>query len=53
MNDEQLASVLTYVRRAWGNAATPISPTEINETRGATMGRKKPWTEAELSTVTR
>lgn len=53
MTDEQMASVLTYVRRAWGNAATPISPSEINETRGATMGRNRPWTEAELSTVNR
>jgi mono/diheme cytochrome c family protein/glucose/arabinose dehydrogenase len=53
LTNEQMANVLTYVRRAWGNAATPISPSEVAETRGATMGRTKPWTDAELRRINR
>ena len=53
LTNEQMANVLTYVRRAWGNAAAPISPTDVSEIRGATQGRAKPWTEAELRRVSR
>ena len=53
LTDEQLANVLTYVRRSWGNAASPITPNDVREVRGATMGRNRPWTEAELSSVSR
>ena len=53
MTDEQVAAVLTYVRRSWGNTAAPISPAEVQEARGASMGRKKAWTEAELSGIRR
>jgi mono/diheme cytochrome c family protein len=51
LTDEQLANVLTYVRRSWGNSASPIEPREVSEVRGATAGRTRPWTEAELSRV--
>jgi mono/diheme cytochrome c family protein len=53
LTDEQIANVLTYVRRSWGNTAGPISPTDVAEIRGATQGRNKPWTEAELRRVGR
>jgi mono/diheme cytochrome c family protein len=53
MTNDQLANVLTYVRRAWGNSATPISPTDVREVRGATAGRTKPWTDEELGRVNR
>jgi mono/diheme cytochrome c family protein len=53
MTDDQMANVLTYIRRAWGNAASPVSPAEVSEVRGATMGRNRPWTEDELSRITR
>jgi mono/diheme cytochrome c family protein len=53
LTDEQIANVLTYVRRSWGNTASPISPTDVAEIRGATQGRNKPWTEAELRRVGR
>lgn len=53
LTNDQLANVLTYVRRSWGNAGVPISPAEVAEARGATMGRKRAWTEAELATVRR
>jgi mono/diheme cytochrome c family protein len=53
LTDDQLANVLTYVRRSWGNAAAPITPTDVREVRGATMGRNRPWTEAELEGIRR
>jgi mono/diheme cytochrome c family protein len=53
MTDEQVAAVLTYVRRSWGNAALPITPAAVQEVRGATAGRKKAWTEGELAGVRR
>ena len=53
MTDDQIAAVLTYVRRSWGNTALPITPDEVREIRGATAGRKKAWTEAELGAIRR
>ena len=53
LTNEQIANVLTYVRRSWGNDATPICPARRREIRGATQGRTKPWTEAELRRVSR
>jgi mono/diheme cytochrome c family protein len=53
LSDEQLAAVLSYVRRSWGNEASAIAPVEVREVRGATMGRRRPWTEAELKSVAR
>ena len=51
LTNEQVASVLTYVRRSWGNTALPISPAEVQEARGASAGRKRAWTEAELAAI--
>jgi mono/diheme cytochrome c family protein len=48
LNDEQVAAVLSYIRRAWGHTATPVNPAEVQETRGVTSLRKTPWTTEEL-----
>jgi mono/diheme cytochrome c family protein len=48
LTDEQVASVLTYVRREWGNTASPVTPESVQEVRGLTSTRKRPWTDAEL-----
>ena len=53
LTNEQIAAVLTYVRRSWGNSASAIDATQVSEVRGATQGRKKPWTEDELRTIRR
>lgn len=47
--DEQIASVLTFLRREWGHTASPVSAAEVQEVRGLTASHKKPWTEAELA----
>jgi mono/diheme cytochrome c family protein len=48
LNDEQIASVLTYIRREWGHTAPPVGPEDVLEVRGLTKTRTKPWTDAEL-----
>lgn len=51
LTDDQIASVLTYVRRAWGHQGGPVNPALVTEVRGYTTGRNRPWTEQELSQV--
>jgi mono/diheme cytochrome c family protein len=48
MTDEQAASVLTYIRRSWGNTAPAVDPLNVMEIRGLTRTRTKPWTDEEL-----
>ena len=47
LNDEQIASVLTYIRREWGHTAHRWDRRRA-EVRGLTKTRTKPWTDAEL-----
>ncbi len=49
LTDEQIASVLTYVRREWGQIGTPVDPTTIKAVRELTAGRTRPWTNDELT----
>ncbi len=49
LGNEEIAAVLTYIRRAWENHAAPISPGEINKLRIESQGRTIPWTEEELA----
>jgi mono/diheme cytochrome c family protein/glucose/arabinose dehydrogenase len=49
LNDEQIAAVLTYVRREWGNSGSPVSVEDVREVRGLTKTRTRPWTDAELA----
>jgi mono/diheme cytochrome c family protein len=49
--DEQIANVLTYVRRQWGNTATPVDVQVVKATRAAVAGRTRPWTNAELTAL--
>jgi mono/diheme cytochrome c family protein len=51
MDDAQIASLLTYIRRAWGNEAQPVEASVVREVRAATAGRQKPWTEQELLNI--
>jgi mono/diheme cytochrome c family protein/glucose/arabinose dehydrogenase len=53
LTDEDIASVLTYVRRSWGNGATAIAPDAVKEIRGLTRLRTRPWTAEELRAVAR
>jgi mono/diheme cytochrome c family protein/glucose/arabinose dehydrogenase len=48
LGDDQIAAVLTYVRREWGHTASAVSPEDVREIRGLTRTRTRPWTAAEL-----
>ena len=48
MSDAQIAAVLTYVRREWGQTAPSIDAAAVGEIRKATAGRARPWTAEEL-----
>ncbi len=49
-NDE-LAAIMTYIRRAWENNAEPVDAAEIMRVKRATEGRLAPWTIAELEAI--
>jgi len=49
LNDEQIAAVLTYIRREWGHTASPVTAADVQEIRGMTASRKRPWTEEEIA----
>jgi len=48
LTDGQIAGVLTYIRREWGQAGTPVAPAEVTAVRARTAGRTRPWTDEEL-----
>jgi mono/diheme cytochrome c family protein len=49
LDDEQIASILTYVRREWGHEGSPIDPGTIANVRAETNERGDvQWTEEEL-----
>ncbi len=52
LDDEKIAAVLSYVRRAWGNAAPPVEPSFVAAVRQETSGRTLPWRSEELTQVT-
>ena len=46
--DEDLADVLTYIRRSWGNGVEPVTLGTVQRVREAAGDRVKPMTAAEL-----
>jgi mono/diheme cytochrome c family protein len=40
LNDAQVADLLTYVRNAWGNAASPVSADDVSKARHALAQRQ-------------
>jgi mono/diheme cytochrome c family protein/glucose/arabinose dehydrogenase len=51
LSDADIAAVLTYIRRAWGQTASPIDAAAVQQVRTATAGRTRAWTPAELSQI--
>jgi mono/diheme cytochrome c family protein/glucose/arabinose dehydrogenase len=48
-NDEQLAGILTFIRRNWDQGASPVQSETVHTARAATATHDSAWTEAELS----
>jgi mono/diheme cytochrome c family protein len=51
--DDQLASILTYVRNEWGNKASAIDAAQVQRIRAASTSHPNPYTEAELAQYAR
>lgn len=51
LNDEQIASVLTYVRREWGQTGSAVDPETVKQIRPFTSDRTRPWTNDELAKI--
>jgi len=49
LSDDQIAAVLTYIRREWGHTASAVAPSDVKEVRGMTSSRTRPWTEDEIA----
>jgi mono/diheme cytochrome c family protein len=48
-SDAQIAGVLTYIRREWGQTGSPVDEATVKSVRAATAGRTRPWTNDELT----
>jgi mono/diheme cytochrome c family protein/glucose/arabinose dehydrogenase len=51
LNDDQIAAVLTYIRREWGNDGTPVDAALVKSIRALTASRTRPWTDGELNAL--
>ncbi|MHB1312142.1 MAG: c-type cytochrome [Gemmatimonadaceae bacterium] len=48
MSDEEVATVLTWVRSQWGNTGTAITPAQVATERAAVKDKVGAWTAKEL-----
>jgi mono/diheme cytochrome c family protein/glucose/arabinose dehydrogenase len=51
LSDEQIAAVLTYIRREWGNTGAPVDAATVARVRRMTAGRARPWTDEDLARI--
>ena len=51
LEDPQIAAILTYVRREFGNQSAIITPERVTAIRTASGDRAKAWTDAELESA--
>ena len=50
-NDDQVASILTYIRREWEHNAAPVDPETVKAIRTATADRHEAWLGEQLIKV--
>jgi len=50
LDDEQVATLLTYIRSSWGNEAEPVTADEVASVRKATQDIDQMWTQQTLNT---
>jgi mono/diheme cytochrome c family protein/glucose/arabinose dehydrogenase len=48
LDDAKISAILTYVRRSWGNEASPIQPETVRQIRSLVADREQPWSAEEL-----
>ena len=49
--DDQIAGILTYIRREWEHNAAPVEPEIIKSIRTATSGRREAWLQEDLQKI--
>jgi mono/diheme cytochrome c family protein len=52
LDDTSIAAALTYVRRAWGNEASAVTPEQVASARQRHVDRNESWTEETLKEFT-
>lgn len=48
LNDEQIASIVTYERSSWGNTGAAVTAAQVAELRSSLASRSAAWTIEEL-----
>jgi len=51
LEDEQIATVLTYIRNEWGHTFSPVSTNTVKQVRDQVADRTDAWTQEELLKV--
>lgn len=51
MDDEEIASIVSYIRMNWHRKSEPIHPSQIERIRNTTEGRTDLWTDEELKVI--
>ncbi len=51
LDDQQIASILTYIRREWGHDASPVDPAQVTAIRAATKAHTDAWSPEELNLI--
>lgn len=51
LTDEDIAGVLTYIRREWEHTASPVETANVTKIRDQEKGRMMMWTETELKNL--
>ena len=50
-DDEQIASILTYIRRAWDHGGALVKAGSVKKVRAETARRQEAWSEKELMAI--
>jgi putative membrane-bound dehydrogenase-like protein len=48
LSDQDIAGILTYIRREWEHVSSPVSPKDVANWRAENSSRTKAWTAEEL-----
>jgi mono/diheme cytochrome c family protein len=48
LSDEEMASLLSFIRRRWGGPGAPITPESVKRVRAGEGNRTRYWTVEEL-----
>ena len=49
--DDQIAGILTYLRREWEHTAAPVEPETVKAIRAATADRREAWIQEQLRSL--